>query len=67
MSSGKQSPGLCPPVPRDDSVRAQARGCCHRRTVQYKQLDPRSDHHDRHQEERRGARQPGNHEQQGPG
>ena len=60
----QQSPRLCPPVPRDDSVRAQARSRRHRRTVQHEQLDPRGDHHDRHAEERRGARQAGNHEQQ---
>ena len=62
----KQSLRLCPPVPRDDSVRAQTRGRCHRRTVQHEQLDPRGDHHHRHEEERRGARQQGNDEQQAP-
>jgi len=59
----QQPPRLCPPVPRDGPMRAQARSRRHRRTVQHEQLDPRSDHHDRHEEERRGARQPGNNEQ----
>jgi hypothetical protein len=31
----QQSPRLCPPVPRDDSMRAQARSRRHRRTVQH--------------------------------
>ncbi len=62
----KQSPRLCPAVPCDDSVRAQTRGRCYRRTVQHEQFDPRGDHHHRHEEERRGARQQGNNEQQAP-
>ena len=66
QSVRKQSPRLRPPVPRDDSVRAEARSCRYRRTVQHEQLDHRGDHHDRHEEERRGARQQGNNEQQPP-
>jgi hypothetical protein len=62
----QQSPRLGSPVPRDDSMRAQARSRRHRGTVQHEQLDPRGDHHDCHEQERRGARQPRNNEQQAP-